>query len=152
MYLKGLSLRQIDDLATGPRRGLFREFFARHLPSYASQLVPLESGSAAEEGADLAILGLGLNGHVAFHEPGLDPRFFAGCVRLSAETCQNLAAGENAWGISYGIEAFRRTRAILMMAYGPAKHDIVQRLLARDPALPATHLLGHPDFTLLTAP
>lgn len=145
-YLKGLRLLQIDEVISGEQKGLFERFFHEHLPSFTNQLVPIRD---AEEGADLAILGLGVNGHVAFHEPGIPDKFYSGCVLLTPETRQYLSLEPDARGLSYGVDAFRRAKAVLMIVSGTGKRDILSRLARRDPSLPATSLLNHRDFTLL---
>ena len=103
----------------------------------------------ASQVADLALLGLGLNGHVAFHEPGLPENFFSGCVRLNSHTCQNLGVKNGAWGLTYGIGALKRAKAVLLMVRGLSKHEILGQLLKQNPALPATYLLKHANITIL---
>ncbi|MEK7357725.1 MAG: 6-phosphogluconolactonase, partial [Bdellovibrionota bacterium] len=98
--------------------------------------------------ADVAILGLGLNGHVAFHEPGLGRDFFSGCVKLSDTTVGQLAAEPETWGITYGAGAFARCRSVCIMVGGASKRDVLKRLLAGDDSLPATALMKHPDLTI----
>lgn len=145
-WLKALSLLQIDDVLTGPERGVFRRFFETRLPSYRSQFQWIDQ---ADHGADIGVLGLGLNGHIAFHEPELPLRFFSGCVRLSPTTCKTLNLENGTWGITYGAEAFLRCKSLLMIASGESKRAVVARLLAQDQNLPASALLQHKDFTLI---
>lgn len=145
-FLRNVTFLQIDDVLTGKQKGVFKEFFAKHLPSYRNQIQYIE---AAEQVADLAILGLGVNGHVAFHEPGIDNRFYSGCVPLTAKTCGYLGLEPNTWGITYGVDAFIRAKSILMTVTGPGKREILGRLLKEDRQLPATALLHHADITLL---
>ncbi len=145
-YLKGMDLVQVDDVLTGPKKGIFKGFLEQHLPEYQKQIKFIDEGA---RGADLAVLGLGLNGHVAFHEPGLDTSFFSGSVRLSEITCDHLGLERGTWGVSYGAGAFLRSRAILMIVSGKSKTQILERLLQADPSLPATALIKHADFTLL---
>lgn len=145
-YLKNMSLLQIDEVLTGQQKGVFRDFFKSHLPSYQKQIQTIDQ---AETVADLAVLGLGVNGHVAFHEPGIDSRFFSGCIQLTPKTCEYLSLEKGTWGLSYGVSAFLRCKAILITVSGPKKRDILRQLLSENRELPATHLLRHPDLTLL---
>jgi len=145
-YLKGMDLVQIDDVLSGTKKGIFKNFLQEHLPEYQTQIKFIEEGA---HGADLAVLGLGLNGHVAFHEPGLDESFFSGSVRLSETTCDHLGLERGTWGVTYGAGAFMRSRAILMMVSGKSKTLILERLLQGDSSIPATALVKHSDFTLL---
>lgn len=145
-YLSRLELLQIDDVLTGHEQGVFKRFFEDELPGRLEQIKFIDR---ADGGADLAILGLGLNGHVAFHEPGIDRSFYSGCVRLNAITCEHLGLERETWGISYGAGAFLESKAILMMVSGKSKREVLKRLIDGDPTLPATALLKHRDFTLL---
>lgn len=145
-YLKGIELLQIDEVLAKEASGLFRSFLETHLAKHQAQLRFIDDASNT---ADLAILGLGLNGHVAFHEPGLPDSFRSGCVRLSEITCENLKIPNESWGVTYGVDAFMQSKAILMMVSGESKREILSRLLNKDPSLPATALLKHTNFTLL---
>lgn len=145
-FLNNVTLLQIDEVLTGRKKGVFKEFFQKHLPNYSHQIRYVD---AAEEVADLAILGLGVNGHVAFHEPGIDNRFYSGCVKLTPKTCEYLKLEENTWGVTYGVDAFIRCKSIMMTVSGQGKREILQRLIKEDRNLPATALLHHTDITLL---
>jgi 6-phosphogluconolactonase/glucosamine-6-phosphate isomerase/deaminase len=145
-FLAAIDLLQIDDVLTGPKAGMFRRFFTEKLPSYQLRFHAIER---ADQVADAAVLGLGLNGHIAFHEPGLDSRFFSGCVRLNEVTCANLKVDPGTWGISYGAAAFLEARAVLVMVKGRSKREILKRLLNGDRSLPAAGLLDHPRLTIL---
>ena len=102
-FLRSLQLIQIDDILTGNKAGLFKQFFIQHLPKEKDHFRWI--GKNYDQ-ADLAILGLGLNGHIAFHEPELPKNFYSGCVLLSPKTCETLSVPKDTWGISYGASAF----------------------------------------------
>src|SRR5690606_19831493 len=138
-FLRDRTLVQIDDILTGPRRLAFRRFFAQHLPSYQEQMEYFESG---ERAGDIALLGLGMNGHVAFHEPGLSSDFYSGCVRLSEATRAVLNLREETWGMTFGLAAIRQARAILLLVRGEKKRSILERVL-RGEDVPAAALLRH---------
>jgi 6-phosphogluconolactonase/glucosamine-6-phosphate isomerase/deaminase len=145
-YLNNIDLLQIDDVLTGEKRGMFKSFFDKHLPGYERQLKYIDT---ANQPAELGMLGLGLNGHVAFHEPGVDSSFFSGCVRLNELTCDHLGLERGTWGITYGAGAFMNCKSILMMVNGSSKREILKRLLAGDPTVPAAALLKHTDLTII---
>lgn len=145
-YLEKVKLIQIDEVISGPQTGMFKKFFHEYLPSYSKNISWI---GEKQENADIAILGLGLNGHIAFHEPGLPPDFTMGCVKLNDITCKNLGAGENAWGHSYGLGAFLKCKKILMIVLGGSKKEILAKLLAGDPNVPAARLLKHPGFEII---
>ncbi len=146
-YLKGMKLIQIDDVLSSPQEGMFKKFFEQHLPSFKSQLCFIESGECK---AELGLLGLGVNGHVAFHEPGIHEDFYSGCVRLSEVTCKNLNLPNGSWGVSYGAGAFMRCKAVSIIVKGKSKREILKRLLAKDPTVPASALMNHPRLTIIT--
>ena len=142
-----LRLVQLDEIITGVKQNAFRHFFEETLPSYQQQFDYIEG---AEEGADLAILGLGANGHVAFHEPGLSPRFYSGCLILNPETIKRSQLYEGVKVVTYGVEAFLRAKAILMIVRGEAKRAIFQEVLRSACELPAAKLKVHAHFTIMT--
>lgn len=141
-YLARLKLLQVDDVIDGPGQGMFARFFAEELPGY--QVVP----PVREGRADLAILGLGTNGHVAFHEPGIDPGFSFGEVDLEDDTAQRLSLPSGTRGITYGVGAFLQSKAILLIVKGASKKQAWERFQRGDPTLPATALKDHPDLSV----
>lgn len=145
-FLSSLQLLQIDDILTGPKAGLFKGFLQSHLSPFQKQFHWI--GEKFEQ-ADLGILGLGLNGHVAFHEPSLPKDFYQGCVRLEPPTCQSLQVPEGTWGLTYGASAFLQTKSLLMIVTGNSKRLILQQLLSSKSSLPAAILKSHQDFTLI---
>jgi 6-phosphogluconolactonase/glucosamine-6-phosphate isomerase/deaminase len=146
-WLKPLQLLQIDDILSGPKKKLFQSFFKEHLPSFCDRFVWIDQ---ANQIADLAILGFGKNGHVAFHEPQIRHPFFSGCVLLSEQTCASLELSEPTWGITYGVEAFLQCRAILLMIDGKGKETALKGFLERDAMIPASRLHEHPNLTVFS--
>lgn len=144
--LKSLRLVQIDEIISGPQKNHFREFFEKELPGFLSQMEWIDR---ADQGADVAILGVGVNGHVAFHEPGLPRHFTSGCVRLSAETMGYLSLKEPTWGLTYGVGQFAKAKKILVLAKGPRKKHIIEKGL-REKNLPVSWILEHPRATLIS--
>lgn len=142
-YLRGMRLLQVDDVTTGSGKGVFARFFQEELPGFRVE------PPVREESAELAILGLGTNGHVAFHEPGLPMTFSFGEVDLAQDTSARLKL-EPGTGITYGVGAFVKAKAILLVVRGESKREIFERLKKGDPSLPASGLLSHPDLTVLT--
>jgi 6-phosphogluconolactonase/glucosamine-6-phosphate isomerase/deaminase len=144
--LRQLTYLQLDEILSGPKAGLFRRFFEEELPSLRERF---EWISTAEACADLAVLGVGVNGHVAFHEPGLPREFFGGCVRLTGETLGYLDLTVPTWGLTYGVATFVKARKILVLAQGESKRRILQQALTQR-NLPISWILEHPDVTLVT--
>jgi glucosamine-6-phosphate deaminase len=108
-------------------------------------------------GLDLAILGLGANGHIAFNEPGTDWSKRTHVVTLAESTrrAQHLLfASEKEvprQGITMGVATIRAARAVLLLVIGEGKAAALAALRAGrpDPAWPVTALLGHPRLTVL---
>jgi len=107
-------------------------------------------------GADLVLLGIGRNGHVAFNEPGTRLTARSRRVELAEPTVDGLnksfAAGEvPAFGITLGLAEIASSSRIVLLATGSGKSDIVSRLV-RDrpsPACPASLLTDRPGFLVL---
>lgn len=106
-----------------------------------------EDAIAAAGGLDLALLGLGLNGHVAFNEPGSPWDSRTRLVELAPTTAPGLPRRALTMGIGTILEA----RELLLVATGEAKSAIVQRMLTApaSAALPATALFRHDDLTIV---
>jgi glucosamine-6-phosphate deaminase len=116
-----------------------------------------EAAIAAAGGLDLAILGLGTNGHIGFNEPGSDWLAKTHVVSLSQET-RATHAGQTQrkfaipqCGITVGISTIVAARAILLLAAGGAKARALAAFRGGipDPEWPVTALLTHPNLTVL---
>jgi glucosamine-6-phosphate deaminase len=90
---------------------------------------------AARGGIDLAILGLGTNGHVGFNEPPSDATSTTRTVQLTSDT---IAANARYWGtegdvptraVTLGLRTLLDARHILLLVAGASKHAIVRRAL-----------------------
>jgi glucosamine-6-phosphate deaminase len=119
-----------------------------------------EHALADAGGLDLAILGLGANGHIAFNEPGTPWTSVTHVARLAPET---LASQGHIFararvtpdrGLTMGIATILRARAILLLVAGEAKRTALSVLLRgiADILWPATSLYDHPALTVLCAP
>jgi 6-phosphogluconolactonase/glucosamine-6-phosphate isomerase/deaminase len=137
--LQGIKLCPVDEVTTGPGAGVFGRFFSRARPSYAHALHPVMEELG--EMPPVALLGLGLNGHVAFHEPHVKPDFKKGTVELESLTCEELGLEPPVQGLSYGIGAFRECESVAIIASGEKKRDILHRLLETDEPMPARFLM-----------
>ncbi|HVW69644.1 MAG TPA: glucosamine-6-phosphate deaminase [Steroidobacteraceae bacterium] len=108
-------------------------------------------------GLDLAILGLGANGHIAFNEPGSPWDSATHVVSLSALTRSvNARLHPDAVipekGITMGVATLRAARRILLLVSGESKRKALQALRRgiADRAWPVTSLVDHPDLTVLS--
>lgn len=151
----------------------FRSFMEKHLFSRVRGLAPgrihFLDGSAraveeecsryeaelAESPPDVALLGIGRNGHVAYLEPGrsLAPR--TSRVRLSADTRRALA-GDGVRpvpreALTVGLETILSARRIVLVATGADKARAVAAALQGPvtPRVPASFLSLHPRVEVL---
>ena len=116
-----------------------------------------EAAIAAAGGLDLAILGLGTNGHIGFNEPGSDWSAQTHVVTLSQETRATHVAQTQGkfvipeYGITVGISTIVAAREILLLAAGGAKARALAAFRGGipDPKWPVTALLTHPNLTVL---
>jgi glucosamine-6-phosphate deaminase len=116
-----------------------------------------ETAIAAAGGLDLAILGLGTNGHIGFNEPGSDWSAETHGVSLSQETRATHVAqtqGKFAipeYGITVGIATIVAAREILLLVAGGAKAGALAAFRSGIPdrKWPVTSLLKHPNLTVI---
>ncbi|MCB0341134.1 MAG: 6-phosphogluconolactonase [Pseudobdellovibrionaceae bacterium] len=146
-FLNKARFQQVDDIVTGSQKGLFQRFFQKSLPSYGEQFHPLGDEPLASQ---VAILGVGLNGHIAFHEPHIPLNFNYGCVPLAEKTKAHLHMQGPVWGLTYGVGHFIKTNAVLVLARGEAKTEIIQKILTgSSEALPVAELAKKGKVTLM---
>jgi len=108
-------------------------------------------------GIDLAILGIGVNGHVGFNEPPSDRWTTTREVELTPET---IRANKRYWGqeerivrrgVTVGMTTLIGARRVLLVASGTGKRDIVRRAMLGPVSaeVPASLLREADDVTLL---
>lgn len=108
-------------------------------------------------GLDLAVLGLGVNGHVGFNEPPARPDSRTRAVDLLPET---IAANETYWGagkrvpqrgLTAGIGTILESERLLMLVSGNGKAEALRRCLEGEVSddVPASHLRSHPGFGVI---
>jgi glucosamine-6-phosphate deaminase len=106
---------------------------------------------------DLAVLGIGPDGHVAFNEPGSAPTSVARVVRLAESTRSAAAADFGALervptqALTVGISTLLEARELLLLVTGDVKAEILREALSGPPrsSLPASLLRLHPRLTVL---
>lgn len=108
-------------------------------------------------GIDLAVLGIGKNGHIAFNEPGTSWNSLTHVAELSSETreCEAAAFGGlervPKRAITMGIKTIMQARAILLLASGAEKAEILAQALHGSVSIhvPASILQLHPNLTVM---
>lgn len=93
-----------------------------------------EEAIRAEGGLELAVVGLGPNGHVAFNEPGSGPETRTRVIDLTQESRdQNAAYYDGAdipdKAITMGLGTVLGARRIAMIVSGESKADMVHQML-----------------------
>lgn len=151
--------------------------FRRYLKERVADLVPLTmhyvdpgSTGAIESVAalfgdapvDVALVGIGENGHIAFNDPPADFATEETYIEVGLdERCRHQQVNEG-WfpsfeevptrAVTMSVRAIMRSEAIIATVPSAAKAEAVQRLLATVvpvPELPASALLEHQDTTLV---
>ena len=169
----GVSPEHPESYAAFMRRHLFSGLNLApercHLPDGlaadpAAEAVRYEAAIAAAGGIDLAVLGIGVNGHLGFNEPGPDLVSTTHVADLSDETWQRnfpdlarAAASDPARGdelrraYTMGMGTILQARAVLLLASGAEKRPAMQhafqgRVTTRHPA---SFLQLHRDVTIV---
>lgn len=109
------------------------------------------------DGIDLQLLGIGRNGHIGFNEP--EENLYTGThvTDLTQSTIEANARFFNSMdevptkALTMGIATIMKSKKIVILANGKAKHEAVSALLNDriTTACPATMLKMHPDVVLI---
>ncbi len=109
----------------------------------------------AARGLDLAVLGLGMNGHVGFNEPGSRPDDPTRLVRLAvssreAATARYGAGSVPTAGITVGLARLLEAGECWLLVTGVRKAQVLRRALEQPegPDCPAAYLRRHPRLTV----
>ena len=106
-------------------------------------------------GIDLAILGIGVNGHIGLKEPAEYAQLSCHVSDLAPTTIEHsMLQGVTHHvhrGITLGIRDIRNARRILLLAFGDRKAEAVGTLLSQQISsrFPASFLWLHPSVTCL---
>lgn len=123
----------------------------------------VEAGKRYEEivkklgGADVQILGIGENGHIAFNEPDEELNGNTGIVKLTESTIHANSRFFDSedevprYAISMGMRTILSAKEIILLASGKKKADAVRKLFMDDKITtqcPVTFLKLHPNVTV----
>ena len=113
----------------------------------------------ARGGLDLAVLGLGHNGHVGLNEPGSSAKSLTRLVDLTTSTLAAISGGERFrhldetpnQAIAMGMATIIDARRLILVACGVGKADALLRMLTHKPGPnnPASLLIKHPDLVVV---
>ena len=130
------------------------EQFDPDAPDLAVEAERVAALLARAGGLDLALVGIGTNGHLAFNEPGSDPDSTVRVVELAPGTrAAATAFGPEPprQGLTLGMRELLGARRVLLLANGRGKTAIIERGL-RGPvssACPASFLQLHGALTVV---
>jgi glucosamine-6-phosphate deaminase len=121
-----------------------------HIKKYCAEY---EHQIEAAGGIDLQILGIGVNGHIGFNEPGSSIH-----SRTRLVTLENSTRLANAYefaniaqvprlAVTMGISTILKAKRILLLAWGPGKAQVVHKAVEGHitEQVPASLLQQHPD-------
>jgi glucosamine-6-phosphate isomerase len=103
-------------------------------------------------GIDLMLVGVGMNGHIGFNEPGVPADLDAHVITLD-ETTRSVGqkyfrtAASIGQGITLGLRQVLQSRRLILMANGTKKAEIVRKALEEEVSIniPATLMRTHPN-------
>ena len=144
----------LDPVGIAPDR---RMVFNSAAPDPAAETARMENWVKQNGPIDLAVLGLGGNGHIAFNEPGTPFEQPTHLVRLTPDS---IAANAQYWGgadqvpgtaYTLGLGTIAGARQTILLVSGAHKAGILHRVLngAITPDVPATFLRRQENVTII---
>lgn len=141
-----LRTRLLDPLGISPARYIG---FASAAPEPEEECLRIRSALARHGPIDVCVLGLGINGHIGFNEPG--PVLLPHChvARLSNDSRRHAMVGAMNepphFGLTLGLQEILAARRILLLVTGEGKRQARTGLLSGEvsTALPASFLWLH---------
>ena len=124
----------------------------------AEEVKQYEEKIAAAGNVDLQILGIGLNGHIGFNEPGTDVNARTHVVDLDESTREANSRFFNSMdevptqAITMGIGTIMEAKKILLLVQGEKKAAILNKVVHGEVTgdVPASYLQMHPNVTIIT--
>jgi len=101
-------------------------------------------------GLGVQLLGIGVNGHVGFNEPGCEPDSRCRVTELAMSTLKRNGYPPDTRAVTLGIAEIRSAQRIIIVATGAAKSPAVKAMIEgqKSRSCPASLLRGHPDLAL----
>jgi len=133
-----------------------------HLPNgkaedLAAECVAYDARIKEAGGIDLQLLGIGVNGHIGFNEPGTPFESLTNIVELTESTrTENAIYFDDpkdvpTHAITMGIQSIMNAKEIVLIAFGEKKLKAIERLKSGiiNEDFPASQLLNHPNVTVI---
>ena len=101
-------------------------------------------------GLGVQLLGIGVNGHVGFNEPGCEPDSWCRVTELAKSTLERNGYLPGTRAVTLGIAEITSAQRIIMVATGAAKSPAIAAMIegSQSTGCPASLLRGHPDLAL----
>jgi glucosamine-6-phosphate isomerase len=122
----------------------------------ANECKLMDAVIAKKGGIDLMLVGIGMNGHIGFNEPGVPANLYSHVVELDEIT---RAVGQKYFqqstplknGITLGLRYFMEAKKVALLASGQKKADIIHNALEvdSDGAIPASIIRRHSNGLVL---
>ena len=108
-------------------------------------------------GIDIQILGIGVNGHIGFNEPGSNLNSITRLVKLDYQTRNDARLNFNGIknvptsAITMGIKTILNSKRIILIAWGQGKSEAIRRAveLRKNIKIPASLLQSHNNTTFI---
>lgn len=130
-------------------------FFDGKAADLQQECEAVETFIQQQGGIDVAILGLGLNGHIGMNEPGTSVASRSHVITLDPITQKTgqkyfKERQELTHGITLGIASLMDAKQIMLLVSGTKKAAIVKQLLEEEISekIPGTLLRNHPGLTV----
>ena len=143
----------VDPLGVDPDSVVWLDGLADDLVAACQEY---DDAVAAVGGLDLAVLGLGPNGHLGFNEPPSDPSSRTREVPLSEASLTSNAAYAPGLpvprtALTAGLDVLLAARRVVLLVSGSGKGEIVHRALEGPvtPEVPASFLQQHPELMIV---
>ncbi|CAN5556405.1 glucosamine-6-phosphate deaminase [soil metagenome] len=140
-----LRAQLVDRLAVRPRA-----FHAVAVDTLAPEAAADAHDAVAAGGLDIALVGLGRNGHIGFNEPGSTSDSPTRVVPLTPESIAASAGygahGRPTRGITLGLRRLLQAREVWLLVTGAHKTEVLRAALEgpETPDVPASYLRRHP--------
>ena len=101
-------------------------------------------------GLGVQLLGIGVNGHVGFNEPGCEPDSRCRVTKLAKSTLERNGYPSGTRAVTLGIAEITSAQRIIMVATGAAKSPAIAAMIegSKSTGCPASLLRGHPNLAL----
>lgn len=112
----------------------------------------MDASISQKGGIDLMVVGIGMNGHIGFNEPGISFDLYAHVVDLDEAT---RTVGQKYFrqktelskGITLGLKHLMEARRVILIANGARKAEVIRKALEEETTttLPASIIRKHPN-------